>query len=219
MPEELPPLIEVLPSISILRSQFTTLPFCPKYSDDSRSPNAGEALGLLSIPLPVTRVKVEEAAAKFLGYGVGEGGQGSVIIRSGALGAYVVSRTTKGRWVEAFWGPNDLHHVVDVTGTPNPDPLLRFDAEYWTKGAGNAFLGGLGAGLKFTQDIYEGEMVLGGAVFPLTRSAAVLYASVSASFVIEQEGLPLMEPDGASWRWNGDSPQRRLTDLRNRSSH
>ena len=69
------------------------------------------------MPLPVTQAKIEEAAAKFLDYGVGGSGTGSVIIRSGALGAYAVSRTTKGRWVEAFWGPNDLHRVVDVTGT------------------------------------------------------------------------------------------------------
>jgi len=165
VPGQLPSLIKVLPSISIL------------------SPNAEEALGLLSVPLPVTYIKIEEAAVHFLDFGVGEGGQGSVVIRCGALGAYCASRTTKGRWVEAFWGPNDLHHVVDVTG------------------AGNAFLGGLGAGLKHTQDIYE----------------AVLYASVSASFVIEQEGLPLVEPDGGLWKWNGDSPQRRLSDLRNRS--
>lgn len=165
IPEKLPSLVEVLPSISIL------------------SPNAEEALGLLSIPLPVTHAKVEEAAKKLLDHGVGEGGQGSVVIRSGALGAYAVSRSIKGRWVEAFWGPNDLHRVVDVTG------------------AGNAFLGGLGAGLKFTQDIQE----------------AVLYASVSASIIIEQEGLPLIEPNGGSWKWNGDSPQRRLSDLRKRS--
>lgn len=51
---------------------------------------------------------------------------------------------------------------------------------------------------------------------PLTRSIAVLYASVSASFIIEQEGLPSMESDGRSW--NGNSPQRRLSDLRKRSS-
>jgi len=167
VPGELASLIEVLPLISIL------------------SPNDEEALGLLSIPLPATRAKIEEAAATFLGCGVGDNGTGSVVIRCGPLGAYVVSRATEGRWVEAFWGPNDLHRVVDVTG------------------AGNAFLGGLGAGLWFTQDIYE----------------AVLYASVSASFIIEQEGLPLIEPDGDSWRWNGDSPQRRLSDLRNRIGH
>lgn len=117
MPEELPSLIEVLQSISVLRSQFGTNPSHSEVSDECYSPNAEEALGLLSIPLPVTKAKIEEAAVKFLGYGVGEGGEGSVVIRSGALGAYVVSRATKGRWVEAFWGPNDLHRVVDVTGT------------------------------------------------------------------------------------------------------
>jgi len=94
-----------------------TLSSCPECSDESYSPNAEEALGLLSISLPVSQAKIEEAAAKFLDYGVGDGGEGSVIIRSGALGAYVVSRTAKGRWMEAFWGPNDLHRVVDVTGT------------------------------------------------------------------------------------------------------
>jgi len=167
VPGELSSLIEVLPSISIL------------------SPNAEEALGLLSRVLPVTQAKIEEAAGRFLDYGIGDSDQGSVVIRSGALGAYTASRAAKGRWVEAFWGPNDLHRVVDVTG------------------AGNAFLGGLGAGLRFTQDVYE----------------AVLYGSVSASFTIEQEGLPLIEPDGGSWKWNGDSPQRRLSELRNRTGH
>ena len=53
----------------------------------------------------------------------------------------------------------------------------------------------------------------------LTHSTAALYASVSASFVIEQEGLPLAESDEGSWKWNGDSPQRRLLDLRNRTGH
>lgn len=79
-------------------------------------------MGFLSIPLPVTQAKIEEAAAKFLDHGIGDSGNGSVIIRSGGLGAYVVSRTTRGRWVEAFWGPNDLHHVVDVTGACESRP-------------------------------------------------------------------------------------------------
>ena len=46
-------------------------------------------------------------------------------------------------------------------------------------------------------------------------STAVLHASVSASFVIEQEGLPAMtfEP---SEGWNRDQPSRRLDVLRER---
>jgi hypothetical protein len=58
--------------------------------------------------------------------------------------------------------------------------------------------------------------VIDGVRCPLTHSKAVLYASVSASFIVEQEGLPSIQPDDGSW--NGDSPQRRLSDLRKRSS-
>ena len=92
----------------------------PEFTDENYSPNAEEVLGLLSMALPVTQAKVEEAASTFLDYGVGNSGQGLVVIRSGALGAYAASRAAKGRWVEAFWGPNDLHRVVDVTGTCEP---------------------------------------------------------------------------------------------------
>ncbi|KAA1466167.1 Ribokinase-like protein [Dentipellis sp. KUC8613] len=99
VPEELPALIEVLPSISIL------------------SPNAEEALSLLSIPLPATKPKIEEACARFLEIGVGPGRDGWVIVRSGALGAYVASAERKGEWISAFW--EDEQKVVDVTGAGN----------------------------------------------------------------------------------------------------
>lgn len=71
-------------------------------------------------------------------------------------------------------------------------------------GAGNSFLGGLSAGLaKSGGDVKE----------------AVLYASVSASFTIEQSGLPTViqnsSPPGKEL-WNGDDPYRRLEDLRSR---
>ena len=47
---------------------------------------------------------------------------------------------------------------------------------------------------------------------------AILHASVSASFVIEQEGLPVIseEPKGT---WNGDDPFRRLDILRKRNEN
>jgi hypothetical protein len=45
--------------------------------------------------------------------------------------------------------------------------------------------------------------------------AATLYASISASFVIEQEGLPVMSGELAE-TWNGDDPFRRLDILRER---
>ncbi|KAL1761399.1 Ribokinase-like protein [Schizophyllum commune] len=163
VPEELPSLIKVLPSISIL------------------SPNAEEAQCLLSMPGTPTRESVEEAAAKFLDYGIGEAGEGAVIIRSGALGAYVLTREKGGRWIEAYW--QDQKDVADVTG------------------GGNSFLGGLGAGLiKCKGDVYE----------------ATYYASVSASFIIQQFGLPLMEVTENGTLWNGESPEKRLAELRRR---
>ncbi|KAG1762304.1 Ribokinase-like protein [Suillus occidentalis] len=99
IPEELPSLKAVLPHIAIL------------------SPNAEEALSLLSLPLIVTKSAVEIAASEFLKMGVGKENSGSVIIRSGALGAYVMTSDRKGRWIDAFWSSaENIDKVVDVTG-------------------------------------------------------------------------------------------------------
>lgn len=68
------------------------------------------------MPTPPTKASIEEACNKFLELGVGQEGKGSVIIRSGALGAYVASRATTGRWIDAYWTEADAEHVVDVTG-------------------------------------------------------------------------------------------------------
>ncbi|KAH9938441.1 Ribokinase-like protein [Fomitopsis serialis] len=171
VPEELQPLIGVLPSISVL------------------SPNAEEAMSLLSIPGPPTKPLVEEACRRFLEHGVGPEGNGAVIIRSGALGAYVATRKGGGEWIPAFWSETEApERVVDVTG------------------AGNSFLGGLGSGLALA----------GGNIVD-----AALYGTVSASFTIEQEGLPHLTEtrveDGVTIeQWNGDSPHRRLRELQER---
>ncbi|KIJ70310.1 hypothetical protein HYDPIDRAFT_35709, partial [Hydnomerulius pinastri MD-312] len=167
VPEELPSLIMALPSLSVL------------------SPNADEALGLLSLTSAVTRDTVQTAAARFLELGVGDSGTGCVIIRSGALGAYVATRAEGGRWVDAFWTLHDSEKVVDVTG------------------AGNSFLGGFAAGLHLTDgDVYE----------------ATFFASVSASYIIEQGGLPTLTAHSESGieQWNNDLPKRRLDALRQR---
>ncbi|KAJ3867866.1 Ribokinase-like protein [Lentinula novae-zelandiae] len=168
VPKELPALIRVLPSIDIL------------------SPNAEEALSLLSIPImrPISKPLIEEAANRFIQLGVKD----AVIIRSGELGAYVLRRKTGGKWVDAFWTETDASKIVDVTG------------------AGNSFLGGLSAGLQIANgDVYE----------------AVFYATVSASFVIEQSGLPAITSSGdrALTQWNNDSPRRRLEALKSRARH
>lgn len=82
------------------------------------SPNAEEALSLLSMPLPPSKVTIEEAADKFLEFGVGNQYSGWVIIRSGELGAFIKSRVASGRWVDAFWTSSEAQKVVDVTGKP-----------------------------------------------------------------------------------------------------
>lgn len=89
---------------------------CTPYSS-YYSPNAEEALSLLSVPHPPTRSNIEKAAQMFLDFGVA-GGQGWVIIRSGQLGAYVKTRGKEGVWIDAFWteSEEDARHVVDVTG-------------------------------------------------------------------------------------------------------
>ena len=85
----------------------------------SRSPNAEEALAFLSMPMPPTKDLIEEACRRFLDMGVGSNGNGSVIIRSGALGACVGARSSPCRWVDALWTESDSGKVVDVTGSPS----------------------------------------------------------------------------------------------------
>ncbi|KAI0771913.1 Ribokinase-like protein [Trametes elegans] len=192
VPEELPALVKVLPEIAVLRCvdgaapRMHAAPLKPVH----RSPNAEEALSLLSIPGPPNKELVEEACGRFLVLGVGPDGSGAVIIRSGAMGACVAQKGQPLAWVNAYWTGHGsaTDKVVDVTG------------------AGNSFLGGLGAGLVLANgDVRE----------------ATLFATVSASFTIEQEGLPHLtratSEDGRQEElWNGDSPLRRLRELQSR---
>ncbi|WWC92495.1 uncharacterized protein L201_007454 [Kwoniella dendrophila CBS 6074] len=68
-------------------------------------------------------------------------------------------------------------------------------------GAGNSFLGGYVAGLHLSDhDPYE----------------ALLYATISASFVVEQFGLPSLSITDGNERWNGDIPKERVEALRKR---
>jgi len=168
VPEELPSLKHVVERIDVL------------------SPNAEEALSILSMPQPPQRKTIERAAHIFL-----ELGAKAVIIRSGAMGAYVAPRQGEpGRWVNAYFSIQDTHCVKDVTG------------------AGNAFLGGLAAGLCLCdRNLLE----------------ASLYATVSASYAIEQYGLPRLSsqilPDGSAVElWNGDEPPSRLQSFKERAS-
>jgi sugar/nucleoside kinase (ribokinase family) len=130
------------------------------------SPNAEEALALLSIPSPPTKSSIERACEAFLDFGVGPSGTGWVIIRSGSMGAYIASRSRPGAWIDAYWRTDE--RVVDVTGEFPMGTLCRVDQRLisWpalayvlvlNRGAGNSFLGGLAAGLALTNgDVFAG---------------------------------------------------------------
>lgn len=80
------------------------------------SPNAGEACSLLSLPCEKepSKALVERAADSLYSFGIGPQGSGSVVIRSGELGAYVKDNEQAGIWIDAYW--KDTDKVVDVTG-------------------------------------------------------------------------------------------------------
>jgi hypothetical protein len=82
-------------------------------------------------------------------------------------------------------------------------------------GAGNAFLGGLSAGLFLTNgDVHEGSVSTRHQNRYSQPIPAVLYASVASSFAIEQFGLPRLDTNTGNW--NDDQPLRRLNVLRAR---
>jgi len=168
VPAELPSLLQVLPYIDIL------------------SPNAEEALSLLSISDAPSKEVIEEACMRFLNYGVGPKGQGHVIIRSGALGALVACREKPAKWIDAFWTEEDATKVVDVTG------------------AGNSFLGGLSAGLYYADgDVYE-------ATFYAAVSASFTIEQLSLPRLTSKG--PSMDQE----EWNCDIPASRLQQLKAR---
>lgn len=82
-------------------------------------------------------------------------------------------------------------------------------------------MGGFSAGILKTGNVYEGRYLqLFKHYSLLTPIIAALYATISASFIIEQAGLPSLDkpaPDGSE-KWNNDYPHRRLEVLRARGS-
>ncbi|GAA6000030.1 hypothetical protein JCM10207_006020 [Rhodosporidiobolus poonsookiae] len=118
-----------------------------------------------------------------------EGALGAVVIRSGPLGAYAIRRGEE----KGVWVP--AYHAYGEEGKGKVVDVT---------GAGNSFLGGLMAGLV----LHPGDL-----------KTAVQCASVAASFIIEQFGLPKVKRDDAGVeRWNGDSPLDRLEELKARAA-
>lgn len=125
----------------------------------------------------------------------GERGCGAVIVRCGVLGCFAVwqhppcTNTPGVIEISSLWMP--AYH--DQTPEKVVDPT----------GAGNAFMGGLGAGLVRSFGAGSGEN--GGLGADKERMVkAIAHAQVAASFAIEQVGMPELSvgEDGVE-RWNG----------------
>lgn len=177
------------------------------------------------MPQVPTKPLVEEVCRRLLDMGIGPDGRGSVVIRCGAMGACIAAKGSSYTWIDAYWNSENSGKVVDVTGNHSTPMSYAAHANDVPPGAGNSFLGGLGAGLVLsegnvrqgTRAILDSEELTG----LMESHVATLYATVSASFTIEQAGLPhltqiLDETGKLVERWNGGSPRQRLQELQNR---
>ncbi|KAG9085524.1 hypothetical protein FS749_004354 [Ceratobasidium sp. UAMH 11750] len=183
VPEELPALKRILNRIDIL------------------SPNAEEALGLLSIDKAGenTPSRIEQAAATFLSFGIGKDGSGHVIIRCGALGAYGATLSAGkviGWWIPAYWTADDGGAVADVTG------------------AGNSFLGGLSAGLLLANgNVQEGVLSRANLTIPIVDLAHSRYVCNSLGWIYDPANRASKSrvQTRRVLRWNHRTMERRFT--------
>lgn len=86
------------------------------------SPNHEELLSLYGKdePLPLHskefKIEIEEIMRYILDIGIGENGEGIVVVRCNKLGSVVGTRKQGIRWVPAYWEGEDEKRVKDVTG-------------------------------------------------------------------------------------------------------
>jgi sugar/nucleoside kinase (ribokinase family) len=116
---------------------------------------------ILNLPIEETTSAAEYAASEFsrlLACDDPDGPRTAIVVRAGPLGSITVSDHWQG-WVPAYWRAHEQNRVVDVTG------------------GGNAWLGGLCAGLSLTRgDMRSGRC--GVTLTVLTRSVDVRSHSI-----------------------------------------
>ncbi|TRM68493.1 Ribokinase-like protein [Schizophyllum amplum] len=150
------------------------------------SPNHEEAEAFLSDVLPPERPSDLISLVELMAAKLSSFGARTVVIRSGSRGCYVLNAEPTLGALEGRW-INAYWLPEEAAGKVQS-----------TTGAGNSFLGGLCAGLHLAKmDIFK----------------AAAYGSVSASFVVEQQGLPLSSMSNGKEKWNDDVPERRLRRL------
>lgn len=102
---------------------------------DARSPNHEELLSFYGVACPAlpdsTLPSLVEPIIHHLLHkvGVGPDGCGMVVIRCGRMGSCVGTRSGGIKWYPAYFGEEDQHRVVDVSGgtcLPTISSSLRF---------------------------------------------------------------------------------------------
>ncbi|KAI5779223.1 Ribokinase-like protein [Geopyxis carbonaria] len=153
------------------------------------SPNSEELVGFfkdLEFPSLSCRMKIQLLASKIVDSGIAPSNGGAIVVRAGPDGCLIMCKKKDPLWLPAYYESTE----VDGNNHPNVvDPT----------GGGNTFIGGLGVALVRS----------GGNV----RLAAA-FATVAASFAIEQIGIPVLEGYDASSEelWNGVKVMDRMNE-------
>jgi sugar/nucleoside kinase (ribokinase family) len=167
---------------------------------DVLSPNSEELAGFFDDSAVRTQ---SDMADLIINSGIGSHGNGALIVREGKDGATIY---TKG------WSVHLPAYHTAISSNMVKDPT----------GGGNAYLGALAMGLsrRVEPEMVLFDEMLVGTLVDLQKygsSASTLlysgiYASVAASYVIEQAGMPLLSvpTDGGGEVWNGESVASRL---------
>lgn len=188
---------EPVPDMS-LPSEMENLKSAMKFVD-VLSPNAEELAGFFDH----TTVRTQSEMADLItNSGIGADGGGALIVREGKDGATVYTRG---------WSVHLPAYHTAASSNMVKDPT----------GGGNAYLGALAMGLSHgvEPDIGSFDDMLDGTLTGLrilgsnagTLLYAAIYASVAASYVIEQAGMPSLSVSANGGEvWNGESVASRL---------
>ena len=163
---------------------------------DVVSPNVEEFAGFFTSERPVW--SEERAAEAVLAWGIGPHENGALVIRQGSQGCTAYLR-------ECRFHLRPYH--LDNTGQQK----LRSKAVDPT-GGGNAFLGALAFAMngKVTPSMSGLDSIIGQRKRHRRLFGAMVYATIAASFVIEQPGMPLLSGKAELQCWNGEPFEKRL---------